>query len=461
MHLFDYILHYATEKNVRKAISSGEREVNYYDLWQYISLNRSIMKKHGITENDNIMILYEDPIDWIVGFLSAMSLNCNVLPVDTGISQEKINGLKTVLKDIKMLNNDNFSISYKKNDGYYDFSDEIDEEKTCILHLTSGSTSEPKLCQRTLKSLTVEGNSFKEALGITIDDIILGLPPLYHSYALGASLMTSLISGSQLIQVKEFKPRNTLKLIINKNVTIMILVPLMAKVLSSIAIKMKSEKNKLRFAMSGAGKVDQEMFDMFYNAFGVDLLCNYGSTETGGLITRVESKYIGSLGKPMPGVEIKIKNNSGNKAAVDEQGEMWVKSNEIMKSYYGKESPFDDNGFYPTGDIVYQNAEGYIFLVGRKKNVVKIGGKTVDLSTIRETLLSMKGVSECAVFAVEKNDSIHVKAVINSVSEYSKEEVIAYCKQKIDKYHVPHEVIFSDELRKNSIGKLDVSKFIS
>lgn len=461
MHLFDYILHHATDKNVRKAISLGEREVNYYDLWQYISLNRSIMKEQGITENDNIVMLYEDPLDWIVGFLSAMSLNCNVLPVDTGISQEKLDGLRTVLKDIKILNSDNFRIIYNKCDEVCDFTDEINEEKSCILHLTSGSTSEPKLCQRTLESLTAEGNSFREVLGVTVDDIILGLPPLYHSYALGASLMTSMISGSELIQVKEFKPRNSLKLIFESGVTIIILVPLMAKVLSSIAIKMKPKKNELRFAMSGAGKIDKEMFNMFYKAFGANLLCNYGSTETGGLITRVKSEYIGSLGRPMPGVEVKIKNSNGDEAAVNEHGEMWVKSKEIMKSYYGKETPFDDNGYYPTGDIVYQNADGYIFLVGRKKNIIKIGGKTVNLSTIRETLLSMEGVSECAVFSVEKHDCVRIKAVINSVTEYSKEDVIAYCKNKIDKYHVPHEVIFSDELRKNSIGKLDVSKFIS
>lgn len=461
MHLFDYILQYAKEKNVRKAFVSGEREVNYYDLWQYISLNRHIMQEKGITEKDSVVILYEDPLDWIVGFLSAMSLNCNVLPVDTDIIEEKLDSLSKILKSLKILNSDSFCIVYEKCEELYDFCGEVDEEKSCILHLTSGSTSESKLCQRTLESLTAEGESFREALEVKADDIILGLPPLYHSYALGASLMTSMISGSKLIQVKEFKPRHSLKLIFEERVTIVILVPLMAKVLSSIAMKMKSEKCKLRFAMSGAGKIDKEMFDMFYKAFGANLMCNYGSTETGGLITRVKSEYIGSIGRPMPGVEVKVKNDHGGEAAVNEQGEMWVKSKEVMKSYYGKESPFDINGYYPTGDIVYQNADGYIFLVGRKKNIVKIGGKTVDLGIMRETLLSMDGISECAVFSVEKNGSVRIKAVINSSAEYSKEEVIAHCKNKIDKYHVPHEIIFSDELKKNSMGKLDVSKFIS
>lgn len=221
-----------------------------------------------------------------------LSLNSIVLPLDSHIESKKLENLKETLNNPKVLNNEVYKIHYEKTFLVDRCRILVDEKKAGILHCTSGSTSRPKLCYRTLAALTAEGRSFKELLYITEKDKILGLPPLYHSFALGAALMSSIVSGASLILIPQFKPRQALEVIIDEKVSIVVLVPIMAKVISNLADKKNEKYDSLRVALCGAGAVNQELYDTFKSAFGVNLMCNYGSTETGGIISRVSNEYI-------------------------------------------------------------------------------------------------------------------------------------------------------------------------
>jgi len=460
MHLLDYIMQHAKNNEDCTAFKVEEKEITYGDLQYYINLNRNKLCELGFTENDEVMLLYENPLDWIIGLLSLLSLNSIVLPLDSHIESKKLENLKETLNNPKVLNNEVYKIHYEKTFLVDRCRILVDEKKAGILHCTSGSTSRPKLCYRTLAALTAEGRSFKELLYITEKDKILGLPPLYHSFALGAALMSSIVSGASLILIPQFKPRQALEVIIDEKVSIVVLVPIMAKVISNLADKKNEKYDSLRVALCGAGAVNQELYDTFKSAFGVNLMCNYGSTETGGIISRVSNEYIGAIGKPMPGVSIKIKDEFGDFVKAGNQGELWVKSDEIMETYYHQDTIFDDEGYFPTGDIVYQNNKGYIFIVGRKKSIIKIGGKTVDLNLIRDVISELPGVVECAVIAKEELESPKIKLIINTNEQYSKKEIIIHCKTKLDQYHVPHEIIFTTELKRNSLNKLDLSKYV-
>ena len=331
----------------------------------------------------------------------------------------------------------------------------FNEKSSGILHMTSGSTGKAKFCIRTIDNLTSEGLAFRTKLETSSIDKVLGVPPLYHSYALGAALMTALVSGSCLYTLDKFVPREVLRIVEEDRITILILVPIMAKLLCSTYTSSKSNLCSLRIALVGAGAITVDIYNSFLSKFGISLQCNYGSTETGGIVTRLKPEPRMSIGKPMEGVQIKIICENGTYVSENMEGELWVKCSSMLSGYYGIQSKcIDDDGYFPMGDIVVMDERGYLYLKGRKKNIINVGGKKVNPYEVEEVLRKIPGMKECVVIGFKKaNGEEAVKAIV--VSEMLTEYTIRkYCISVLSDFKVPSIIEFQNRLPRNELGKI-------
>jgi long-chain acyl-CoA synthetase len=339
----------------------------------------------------------------------------------------------------------------------FSFSKE-DMSNTGIYHLTSGTTCRPKLCIRTLEAIMNEALSYKETYSLYNRDKILSIPTLQHSYAMGAALFTSIVLGASLHMIDNFIPRKVINIIKSRKITVLIMVPIIAKALCNTFTQPTDELSSIRIALVGAGAISAELYYGFKEKFGITLLSNYGSTETGGVIARTEPLPYSSIGKPMSGVKVKLCDDNGERVKQGQEGEIRVKCDGMLRGYLMEEtSAFDDEGYFKTGDIAIQDEQDNLLVKYRKKLLINVGGKKILPCEIEEVLLSFNGVKECVVVGIgEEQEQKGVKAIIvgEEIDEVALRE---YCAKKLENYKLPSIIEFRQSISKNNLGKISYS----
>lgn len=460
MDIFGKIRQYASDKK-RKAIVWGESSITYDELYRLISSNQFKFQENGLRYGDNVILQTDDQKEFCILFLSLLAYGCWVIPTSTELTHFEIEKIKNMTNAVLIENPEVYMDIRTCNLDEELRTIYVDAEKCGIYHMTSGSTGKTKLCVRTLNSLLSEGESFVYTFTITCDDKILSCAPLYHSYALGAVIMPAIISGACIYATKKFLPRQTLRIVDEYKITIMIMVPVMAKALCDVYTVNQYSILSVRVALVGAGAISMELYEHFKNKFGIFLMSNYGSTETGGLLSRVSEQPYCSVGKAMKGVEWKICDEKGNEVGQGQEGELCIKTNGMLSGYYQNgDSVFDSEGFFHMGDLAVYDADYNIFIKGRKKILINVGGKKVNPVEVEDVIMELGGVKECAVVGVKRGEKEVVKAFV-VLSTAGKNEVKEFCKKRLSQYKVPDLYEFVNELPHLSVGKIDRKKLES
>lgn len=454
MTVLDYLVQYAHTTPDAIALQDSKKQViTYKELLVYIINYSNYLSENLCSQGSVVVLKVTRQQDWIIAFLSLLALGCWIVPISDKLSPYELEAVIETTNAKAVLDDDNPTWEIvKENQSPIHFS----LSHPCgILHMTSGSTGKPKYCIRSIESLTSEAQSFITTFAITSLDIVLSVPPLYHSFALGAALMTTLTAGACLYNIDRFVPREVLRILTEESITILLLVPIIAKMLCDTYTPWEADLSLVRIALTGAGAISEELYSSFRNKFGICLQANYGSTETGGVISRIEPEPRQSIGKVMAGVEFKIITEEGNKADVMEVGELWIRCCGMLKGYYGTyETGIDSEGYFPMGDMVNMDTEGFLYIKGRKKSIIKVGGEKVDPFEVEEVLKQIPGMKECIVVGIRKsNDEERVKAVV--VCEGLTEDLIRkHCTQKLTDYKIPAVIEFRKKLPRNELGKI-------
>lgn len=450
MTIFDYLERFAKERAHTVVFSDGEKYITYKDLYYIIA---NMQKMVSGFQNRTVLLRNTMLLEFVLAFLYLLSENCIVIP----ISNETTNSeLDTMLSDVDYIDFDYGIMSEFLSISGYKNIDTVripDGEKAKIYHATSGSTGEAKLCIRTLENLTREGIAYKECLKIGINDKLISLCPLHHSYALGAALISTLVSGATLYLIQATSFRKIIRFIDQESITIVVLVPAIAKLMCQVKLKEKKTLHNVRVALAGAGIIDPELFNEFYETFGVYLQSNYGSTETGGILTRVSRATYPSLGQAMNGVKIKICFDD----VCSKYGELYVKAEGMFQGYVNQnEEIFDSEGYFAMGDYVSKGIDGNIYYKGRKKNIINIGGKKINPLEVEEVIRKYAGVKECVVIeGRRKNNNVILIAII--VAEHKDSKGIYYhCINHLSSYKVPSFFHFLNKIPRNEVGKIKI-----
>lgn len=432
-----------------------DQKITYRQFFNRLSYNQAYLRSRGYTDKSIVALKTNSQYEFCISFLSLLSLGCWVIPVSRDVIHNQLQQI-IGLTEAVLLKKDEVETLCRSGSIETDYELELPAETTGgVYHMTSGSMGIPKFCIRTIRNLSVEGCSFQETFHLHENTKILSLCPLEHSYALGAALITSVISGSTLHIIDEFIPRKAVYYIEKAKIEMLLLVPVIARMLCLVNFKNKRfDFSSLKIPLTGAGVIMEDIFDLFKKTYNISLLSNYGSTETGGVISSTDKENSKSVGKAMHNVKIKICDEKGNTVETGKTGELYIKCESMFKGYYMQNTEFDNEGYFSPGDYASVDSQGFIYLHGRKTSFINIGGKKVNPAEIEHALMTINEIHDCKVVGTIKKSGNEVIKAFVVCKDLSVKEISKQLEDRICLYKIPSEWHLIDKIPRNSIGKV-------
>lgn len=347
-------------------------------------------------------------------------------------------------------------------------ADAVEADDIMDMLFTSGTTGKPKgvLCAHAQNIRTV--TTWADTNGLNADDNYLVINPFFHSFGYKAGWLACLIKGAKILPVLSFDLDAVLQQIQDDKISML---PGPPTIYQSILVHPRRKEydlSSLRLAVTGAAPVPVELVNKMRNELNFEsVVTAYGLTETCGFVSICRPDdpaeiISNSSGRAMDGVEVKIVANAeGQEAVRGEAGEIWVRGYNVMKGYFNNEAATAEaisaDGWLKTGDIGVMDANGYIDITDRMKDMYISGGFNVYPAEIENGLSSLEGVSQVAVIGVPDERMGEVgKAYIVKVpgANLSEAEVIAWSKTNMANYKVPKLVEFIEAMPLNASGKI-------
>jgi long-chain acyl-CoA synthetase len=336
-------------------------------------------------------------------------------------------------------------------------------DDTAVLIYTSGTTGKPKGAELTHFQLYMNCTIAGQLFGARPDDVTLAVLPFFHVFGLSSVINVSVRYGGCLSIVPRFVPAAVLDVLEADRCTVIAGVPTMLHALAQLDIAGR-DLSALRVAVSGGASLPEDIMRTFEGKYGIEVLEGYGMSETASTTSfnRPGDRRVLSIGKPIWGVTMRVADASDQPLPPgrDNVGEILIRGHNVMKGYLGRPEATAETlrgGWLHSGDLGYQDEDGFYFIVDRAKDLVIRGGFNVYPREIEEVLYAHPGILEAAV--IGKPDERLGEEVVAVVvrrpgSEVSATEIIAYTRERLAAYKYPREIRFMAELPKGPSGKI-------
>lgn len=347
-----------------------------------------------------------------------------------------------------------------------------DPDSVAIVLFTSGTTSQPKAVELTHNNLTSYVTGTVEFESAAAEDAALICVPPYHIAGVGAAL-TNLYAGRKTVYLPNFDAREWVRLVNAEHVTTATLVPTMLDRVVTVLETGGHELTSLRNLAYGGSKVGLPLVRRALELLpAVGFVNAYGLTETSSTIAVLGPddhraaqsasdaavvKRLGSVGRPVPGIELEIRGEDGTVLGPGETGELFVRGEQVSGRYTGIGSVLDENGWFPTKDIAMLDAEGYLFIGGRSDDTIIRGGENIAPAELEEVLVEHPHVRDVAVVGVEDaqwGQAIVAVVVPRPGTDPDPEELREYVRKSLRGSRTPDRVVFRDELPTTPTGKV-------
>lgn len=336
---------------------------------------------------------------------------------------------------------------------------------TAVIVYTSGTTGRPKGAELTHIQLYMNADIPGRLFEVRPEDVVITVLPLFHVFGLSSILNVCVRFGCTMSLIPRFDPAAVLTAIQRDRATIFEGVPTMFIALLSHPELDSYDVSSLRVAISGGASIPAPVLDAFEKHFGVTILEGYGLTETASTTTfnrSIAERRAYSVGKPIWGTQTQVWDESGKSLPPGKEnvGEVVTRGLHVMKGYLNKPEATSDvftGGWFHTGDLGYFDEDGFLFIVGRKKELIIRGGYNVYPTEIEDVLHAHPAVAEAAVVGIPHEQlGEEVKAVValRPGKSLTAPELIAFCKERIAAYKYPRVIEFRDALPRNSLGKV-------
>lgn len=337
----------------------------------------------------------------------------------------------------------------------------VPADQPIMFQFSSGSTGLPKRIARTHTQLLWELATLQSTLRFSPEDRFLGVAPFSHVNGLVRTMLSAVYSGATLYPTARFDRRRVAALIERERLSVFIAVPFMFCMLADSRFAVPPDFSSLRWCISASAPMPVEANHRFRERFGGYVRQLYGSTETGSISVNLDpdpAVSLASVGTPLPGITVQVQDDQGRVLSPGEEGELVVTSPGAITGYLdlpdvNRES-FRDGAFL-TGDVGTLDANGRIYLLGRKKFFINRGGYKINPHEIEELLASHPAVREVAIVGVPTPfDDEKIKAVVVPEGAVSPEDLVAFCRGKIADFKIPSLFEFREELPKSPTGKI-------
>jgi acyl-CoA synthetase (AMP-forming)/AMP-acid ligase II len=484
MNVFDYLL--GTSGFLNKEFLLGNKEgLSYADLYaRSMRLARYLVDTYG--QHNHILLVSPNSAYFIIAYMAIIKSGNVCVPLNPSIEESnlayiiKVCGAKiafvapalsnrnrefpgTVIGDYSDLqaNNGNLELNAMDQEGF-------DPERLAEVIFTSGSTGEPKGVMISHGNIMANTDSIIEYLRLTGDDIIEIVLPFYYCYGLSL-LHTHMKTGGSIVLNNTFMFVGSVINDLNRYAcTGFSGVPSHFQILLRKTRSFKETRfPHLRYVTQAGGKLHNAFISEFTGHFPqVRFFVMYGQTEATARLSYLEperlQEKLGSMGRAIPGVELRLVDERGEpvqKPGV--VGELVARGGNIMKGYLGDAKGTRQTlqgGWLYTGDLAYQDSEGYFFLTARKKEIIKVGGRRISPKEIEEVIVSIPGVVDCSISGVSDDylgEALQAEIVLanGNGKEIDAAYIKRYCGERLAMEKVPGIIRFKDQLQIASTGK--------
>jgi acyl-CoA synthetase (AMP-forming)/AMP-acid ligase II len=351
-----------------------------------------------------------------------------------------------------------------------DLGIEVSPDEVAVQFYTSGTTGLPKGAMVAHGAMFALVPAANEAMGLSDESVCLVCMPLFHMAGAGWGILC-LINASHSVLLREVDLDAILDTISRYGVTHAVFVPAVLQMLIAHPGMGNADFSSLDTILYGASPISEDVLVKSLDAFGCRFLQAYGLTETDGAVVLLphEDHDVGgpnahrlrAAGLAMPGVELRIVGVDGDECDVGEVGEVWIRSPSNMVGYWNMPEATDKSitadGWFKSGDAGYLDADGYLYIHDRIKDMIISGGENIYPAEIESALMSHPGVADAAVLGVPDDEwGEAVKAIVVRApgSEVTPEELIAFSRERLAHFKCPSSVDWIDALPRNPSGKI-------
>lgn len=329
---------------------------------------------------------------------------------------------------------------------------------------TSGTSGKPKGVMLSHGAVAANARQGAEHMGMRPTDHMLGVLPQFHCYGMTQLTITPLMAGVPVTYTARFVPNRLVKLIKERGATVTVGIPSMFNAISSLKKAGPEDLASLRLIVSGAEPLPSAVSDKFFAKFNKRLHEGYGMTEMAPAThcCLPEDCRIGSVGHPLPDVEQRIVDPAtGNTLPAGESGEIRLRGPNKMDGYYKlpeiTAETFDADGFYRTGDLGKIDDDGYLYITGRIKEMMIVGGENVFPREIEDAINKHPAVHDSGVTGVPDDMRGEVPEAfveLEDGAEVSEQELVAHCREQLAGYKVPKRIHIVAGLPRSPTGKI-------
>jgi len=475
----------------KDAVVLGEQRMNYRQLWESACGLAQYLVDNGLQPGDRVALLIENSPEYVVSYYGVLMAGGAVIGLNTAakardlanwishadarclIASEKHAELERVQQTLGPTVINYLLIGDAEDQGWRAISsrpmppamDFDPARQLAALIYTSGTTGQPKGVMLSHRNLFANVQSILSYLGLTEQDSILNVLPFYYSYGNSVLHIHLAVGATLYLENSMLYPQRVVATMVTNRVSGFSGVPSTFNLLLNRTKLNEFDLSSLRYMTQAGGPMAPANIERVKQVLPhVDFFVMYGQTEASARLSylppdQLESRA-GSIGVPIPGVEMKIMDEQQRPVAPGTTGEIYARGDNIMLGYWkdtqASQQVFHD-GWLKTGDLAYMDEDGYFYIVGRSSDMIKSGAHRISPKDIEEVILELEGVEEVAVVGV--NDELLgqvIKAVIVNAPGYSidKKQVMRHCKTNLANYKLPKHIDFADDIPRTATGKV-------
>lgn len=466
----------------RPAVRCGERSLTYGETWERVQRLLGALHGLGVGEGDRVAIVGHNCHRYLEVYQAVAGAGMVLVPLNQRHTAAELSyaiedsGAKVVFADAGIeYSSDCVEHAFDLDAGYEAllaaaqaerFPDLVDPDALAGLFYTGGTTGAAKGVMLTHRNLVSNALHFQAVSAFRADTCWLIVAPLFHA-AGSLAVLATVWHGGRHVVLPAFDPGLALDLIEAERVTATLVVPTMLAALSDEQLARPRDVSSLSLLSHGGAPVATETLRRAHAAFpNAELMHLYGTTETAPIATvlaheeRVlDAPQARSCGQPAVGVEVAVVDQAWTPMPTGDVGEIVVRGENVMAGYWNKPEASAEalrDGWYRTGDLGYMDAQGFIYLVDRARDMIVSGGENVYSTEVEEALYRHEAVLEAAVFGIPDarwGEAVH--AVVVPRAPVDEAELLQHCRNLIADYKVPKRVELRHEpLPKSGAGKI-------
>lgn len=482
--LFDFFQQQTSHLAHQPAVSTPEGALRFAELYTLAEGIAKQLADAGIHEGDTVALALPNSLSFVPAFLALWRRSATIALVSPKYRESELLSIVEGVRPRCFLTTTGLARMFNAlpvaNTAAVSYPDGTDElillfisypaeaparlpATAAMVKFTSGSTGTPKGIAVTVDNVIAEAENVVHTLALSAEDRILAPVPIFHSYGFDLGVLSMLYGGAHLSVRDAFVPRRLLADLAAPEISIFLGVPSMYHILVETLLPSVPDLAHVRYLLSCTAPLQPELIAAFYEKFNLPICQHYGSSETGAVTNHLPTAVLermDSVGKAMHNVTVRILDDAGQAVPVGQVGEVVVTSRVVSPGYMMGDSAGQakfSSSTYKTGDLGFLDADGFLFLRGRKDDMINVGGLKVSPFEVVGVLQQHPSVREAATAGVKDAMGEEVVyAIVTLKTPTSEQELLAFCRSRLSDYKVPRRIEVRDEMPRGPSGKIKI-----